>query len=135
MSPLLVVGGPNQTAGVRMLPLVLDMQVPLVAAGPLVAVAVVVGVLVQHKTLGEIPVHGQQVLRKMREELPVLVGGRVQLKHGELQVRMQHPGAVGGHLLNKAGAVLLNKPVDGTYDGCLLSLSIVTHLIDICGCP
>jgi hypothetical protein len=121
-----------------MLPLVLDMQVPLVvAAGALVAVAVVVGALAQHKTLVEILVHGQQVLRKMREELLVLVGGRVQLKHGGLQVRMQHPGAVGGHLLNRVGPVLLNKPVDGTYDWCLLSLSSInrTNLIDICDGP
>jgi len=121
MSLLLVVGRPNRVVavGVRIPSLVLDMQVPLVAAGPLVAVAVVVGTLAQHKTLGEIPVHGQQVLRKTREGLPMLVGERVQLRRGELQVRMQHPGAVGGRLLNRAGAVLLNKPVDGTYDGYL----------------
>lgn len=102
--------------GVRVLPLAQGTQVPPAAAvGVLV---VVVGALVQHKTPGEVPVRGQQVLHKT-QELPV-VGQRVQLNPGQaVQVQMQDlvlPVVVGGHLLNRAGVVLLNKPADGTYD-------------------
>jgi hypothetical protein len=119
--------------GVRVPPLAPGMQVPLAAAGALLEVAAAVGALVQHKTRGEVPVHGRQVLRKTRGELQV-VGRRVQLNHGEAEVHIQDlvlvPLVVGDHLLNRAGGVPLNKPADGTYNVFGLCVLCKSHIFD-----
>jgi len=114
----IVAGRLHQVAVRGVLPPALGTQVlPVEAAGVRVAAAAAVGALVQYKVLVEIPVHGRQVLRKIRGEL-LVVGGRAQLNHGEaVQVQMQGLLAADGvRRLNKAGAVPLNRPADGIYD-------------------